>query len=182
MSRTALEIWRTFVFKARRKMAVLTAWCVLRRPTLRLFAQDSNSLSLGAAWFRIRKRRSVLNHIGTVHAICDVQHGRTCWRRDDRRDGAIDSSLDPKVDDGQLPKESFDRFGCRRHSRFNNRLVGTRRVQRLMLSYMTRIRSLYLMRRSSCGYRPRRTGMPRAPNNSFSRSRFTARQFGVKAS
>jgi acyl-coenzyme A thioesterase PaaI-like protein len=68
MSRTALEIWRTLSSKPGGKWLFSRLVC-FKAPYFATIRPRFEQLEPGCCVVRIRKRRSVLNHIGTVHAI-----------------------------------------------------------------------------------------------------------------
>lgn len=68
MSRTALEIWRALSAKPGGKWLFSRLVC-FKAPYFATVRPRFEELQPGRCVVRIRKRRSVLNHIGTVHAI-----------------------------------------------------------------------------------------------------------------
>ena len=68
MSRSSLEIWRTLSPKPGGKWLFSRLVC-FKAPYFASISPLFERLEPGRCDVRIRKRRSVLNHIGTVHAI-----------------------------------------------------------------------------------------------------------------
>jgi acyl-coenzyme A thioesterase PaaI-like protein len=68
MSRSSLDLWRTLSAKPGGKWLFSRLVC-FKAPYFASISPSFERLEQGRCDVRIRKRRSVLNHIGTVHAI-----------------------------------------------------------------------------------------------------------------
>jgi len=68
LSRTTLSIWKTFASKPGGKWAFSKLLC-FKAPYFGSIRPRFDELRPGYCQLRIRKRRAVLNHLGSVHAI-----------------------------------------------------------------------------------------------------------------